>query len=126
MRIGRAGWTTLGFAVAGWAAWLLTLLGAPPDAPGAQQVFYSSLFAALGATSTLLLTLAARPRDPRYALRGTTPYLPHAFGASFLVIFGLWLQSLRMLTWPNALLLLGLFVLIEGAYSLATRRYWTT
>src|SRR3712207_2504972 len=103
MRIGRAGWTTLGFAVAGWIAWLLTLLGAPPDAPGAQQVFYSSLFVALGATSTLLLTLAARRRDPRYALRGTTSYLPHAFGASFLVIFGLWLQSLRMLTWPNAL-----------------------
>ena len=124
MRAGRGGWITLGCAVAGWLAWALTVLGVPPSAPGAQGVFYSSLWLALGTTAALVLAVSARRREPRRPTRGAVSYLPHALLASFLLSFGLWLQSLRMLAWPNALLLLGLFVLIEGAYSLASRRYW--
>ena len=124
MRVGRAGWTTLGLAVLGWTAWALTVLGVPPNAPGAQQVFYGSLLLALTTTGAIFLAVAARRREPRRATRGTAYFLLHAFLASFLLLFALWLQSLRMLTWPNGLLLLGLFGLIEAALSLANRRYW--
>ena len=124
MRVGRGGWITLGGALLGWLAWVLTVFGVPPSAPGAQGVFYGSLLVALGATGAVVLALAARHREPRRATRGAVGYLPHALLGSFMLLFALWLQSLRMLAWPNALLLLGLFVLIEGAYSLASRRYW--
>jgi hypothetical protein len=124
MRVGRGGWITLAWALLAWLAWALTVLGVPPSAPGAEGVFYSSLWVALGATGAVLLAVAAHQREPRRPTRSAVGYLPHALLASFLVIFALWLQSLRMLAWPNALLLLGLFVLIEGAYGLASRRYW--
>ncbi|HZR99220.1 MAG TPA: hypothetical protein VFE37_10960 [Chloroflexota bacterium] len=124
MRVGRGGWITLGCGLLGWLAWILTVLGVPPSAPGAQGVFYVSLWIALGATSAVVLAVAARRREPRRPTRSAVGYLPHALLASFLLLFALWLQSLRMLAWPNALLLLGLFVLIEGAYGLASRRYW--
>jgi uncharacterized membrane protein YgdD (TMEM256/DUF423 family) len=124
MRVGHGGWITLGCAVLGWLAWALTVLGVPPTAPGAQGVFYGSLLVALGASGALVLAMAAHRREPRRLTRTAVGYLPHALLASFLFLFALWLQSLRMLAWPNALLLLGLFVLIEGAYGLASRRYW--
>ena len=124
MRVGRGGWMTSGCALLGWVAWMLTVLGVPPSAPGAQSVFYGSLLVALTATGAVGLAIAARQREPRRPTRGAVGYLPHALLASFLLLFALWLQSLRMLAWPNALLLLGLFVLIEGAYGLASRRYW--
>lgn len=124
MRVGRGGWITLGAALLGWLAWVLTVLGVPPGAPGAQGVFYGSLWLALGATGAGVLATAGRRREPRRPTRNAVGYLPHALLASFLLIFALWLQSLRMLAWPNALLLLGLFILIEGAYGLASRRYW--
>ncbi|HLH25908.1 MAG TPA: hypothetical protein VK066_25595 [Chloroflexota bacterium] len=125
MRVGSASGITLVCALLGWLAWVLTVLGVPPSAPGAQGVFYGSLWLALGTTGALTLAAAARRREPRRPTRGVLSYLPHALLASFLLMFALWLQALRMLAWPNALLLLGLFVLIEGAYSLASRRYWT-
>ncbi|HEY7068131.1 MAG TPA: hypothetical protein VII06_42160 [Chloroflexota bacterium] len=124
MRVGRGGWITGACALVGWTAWTLTVLGVPPSAPGAQSVFYGSLLVALTATGAVVLSIAARHREPRRPTRGAVGYLPHALLASFLLLFALWLQSLRMLAWPNALLLLGLFVLIEGAYGLASRRYW--
>ena len=123
MRVGHGGWITVGCALLGWAAWALTVLGVPPSAPGAQSVFYASLLVALTATGAAVLAGAARRREPRRPTRGAAGYVPHALLASFLLLFGLWLQSLRMLAWPNALLLLGLFVLIEGAYGLASRRW---
>jgi hypothetical protein len=124
MEIGRAGWLTLAGALLGWGAWLLTVLGVPPSAPGAQGAFYGSLLLALSASGTIALAIASRRRAGRRAARGTGFFLPHATLVAFLLLFALWLQSLRMLTWPNALLLAGLFVLVEGAYSLASRRYW--
>lgn len=124
MRVGRAGWATLVAAVVGWTAWTLTVLGVPPTAPGAQGAFYLSLLLALPATGALLLALAAQRREGRRASRGTLFYWPHAFVGSFLLLFALWLQSLRMLTLPNGLLLLALFALIEGASSLVSRRHY--
>ena len=125
MRIGQGGSLTLGCAVVGWLAWLLTVLGVPPGAPSAQPVFYGSLLVALTATGALFGAIGARRREPRRPTRTAVNFLPHSLLASFLLLFALWLQSLRMLAWPNALLLLGLFILLEGAYSLASRRHWT-
>ncbi len=123
LRVGRAGWITLACAVLGWTCWLLTVLGAPPSLPGAQIAFYSSLWLALTASGAILLSVGARRREPR-RLRSTAFFWPHTSLASFLILFALWLQALRMLTLPNLLLLLALFALLEGAYALANRRYW--
>jgi hypothetical protein len=112
-------------ALLGWGVWLLTFLGVPPGAPGALPAFYGSLFLALSASAAVLLSLGSRPKEARRAARGTAYYLPHTMLGSFLLLFALWLQSLRMLTLPNGLLLLALFVLIEGAYNLASRRLWS-
>jgi phosphoglycerol transferase MdoB-like AlkP superfamily enzyme len=125
MRIGHGGWVTLGCALLGWLACLLTVLGVPPSASAGQPVFYGSLLLALTASGALVGAIGARRREPRRPTRSAVAFLPHSLLASFLLLFALWLQSLRALAWPNALLLLGLFVLLEGAYSLASRRYWT-
>jgi hypothetical protein len=117
--------TTFACAALSWCAWLLTILGVPPTARGAQPAFYGSLFVALSASAAVFLALGSRPKEARRAARGTVHFLPHTLLGSFLLLFGLWLQSLRMLTVQNALLLLALFVLIEGAYNLASRRLWT-
>jgi hypothetical protein len=125
VRISRVGLSTLLCAAVAWLVWTLTVLGVPPGAPGAQGVFYGSLFLALSCSTSVLLAIGSRPRDPRRSAHGTTYYLPHTLLGSFLLLFGLWLQSLRMLTLPNTLLLVALFVLIEGALSLASRRLWS-
>ncbi len=124
MRVEQDDRLALGCAALGWLGWLLTVLGVPPSAPGAQAVFYGCLLVALTASGAVFGAVAARRREPRRLTRGAVGFVPHSLLASFLLLFALWLQSLRMLAWPNALLLLGLFVLIEGAYSLASRRYW--
>lgn len=125
MRVGQGSWFMLGCALLAWTAWILTILGVPPSARGAEQVFYGSLFVALATSGAVVLAVGARRREPRRPTRSAVSFLPHSVLGSFLLVFALWLQSLRMLAWPNALLLLGLFVLIEGAYSLAGRRYLT-
>ena len=125
MRVDRAGVATFACAVLFWGAWLLTVLGVPPTARGAQAAFYGCLFVALSASAAVFLALGSRPREARRATRGTAQFLPHTVLGSFLLLFGLWLQSLRMLTLQNALLLIALFVLIEGAYNLASRRLWS-
>ncbi len=125
VRVGRAGVIICLAATLGWAVWLLTFLGVPPTAPGAQAAFYCSLLLALSMSGAVLLALGSRPKEARRAAHGTAYYLPHTLLASFLLLFALWLQSLRMLTLPNGLLLFALFVLIEGAYNLASRRLWS-
>jgi hypothetical protein len=125
VRVGRAGVATFACAALCWGAWLLTVLGVPPSARGAQAAFYGSLFVALSTSAAVFLALGSRPKDARRAAWGTAQFLPHTVLGSFLLLFGLWLQSLRMLTLQNALLLIALFVLIEGAYNLASRRLWS-
>jgi hypothetical protein len=122
MGIGRAGWLALAGALVGWGAWLLTVLGVPPSAPGAQGVFYGSLLLALSATGAIVLAIASRRRSGRRAGRGIGFFVFDATFASLLLVFALWLQSLRMLTWPNALLVAGLFVLVERDYPAQWRR----
>ena len=110
--MGRAGVMTFFAALLAWGVWLLTFLGVPPTAPGAQPAFFGSLFLALSMSAAVLLALGSRPKEARRAARGTAYYLPHTLLASFLLLFALWLQSLRMLTLPNGLLLLALLALI--------------
>ncbi|HLI27776.1 MAG TPA: hypothetical protein VKZ60_11930 [Chloroflexota bacterium] len=123
MRMGRSGWALLALALLSWAVWWLTVLSTPPTVPAAQGVFYGSLLVALTSSGALLLAALQRPRDRRRA-RSVAFFIPHTLTASFLALFALWLQSLRMLSWPNALLLFALFVIFEGAMGLASRRHW--
>lgn len=123
MRGGRGGWVLGAVAVLAWTAWLLTVLSTPPTVPAAQAVFYGSLLAALTTSGALLLAALQRPRERRRA-RSAMSFVPHTLVASFLALFALWLQSLRMLSWPNALLLFALFAIFEGAMGLASRRHW--
>jgi hypothetical protein len=125
VRVRRTGAITIACAAVGWLFWLLTLLGVPPAAPGGVPAFYASLYLALSTSGALFLALAARTRAARPPARRTTTYLPHTLLESFLLLFGLWLQSLRMLTLPNTLLLLALFGVLEGGYQLASRRIWS-
>ena len=122
MQFSRMVWINVAAASTAWLVWLLTVLGVPPEAPGAQGAFYLSLL--VGLTATGALTLAALQRRRGRRARRVEFFIPHTLTASFLLLFALWLQSLRMLTWANALLLFGLFVIFEGALGLANRRNW--
>ena len=108
-------------AAACWVALGWLIANVPPSGPMAQAGFYALLFPALACTVTLLawgLRLFARGEGVR-----PTPlaYLSHGMVFSSLILFALWLQSLRMLTLVNAVLLLALFGFMEMAVLLGRR-----
>jgi hypothetical protein len=99
--------TALGWAVVGYVVLLL-----PVDTV-TQAVFYTAGFVAMTGVCALLLELyharsgGRRPRPIAVHLLGT------GMRFAFLVEFGLWLQSLRMLTAAYAVLLFAGFLFIE-------------
>jgi hypothetical protein len=108
-------------ALAGWGAlaWLVT--HAYPDRPAALVQFFGALFVAVAASVAILIWCALsalrRANPPRYPL----VYLSHGVALSGLAVFGLWLQSLRLLSPLHAVLLMGLFVFFEVALALGSR-----
>jgi hypothetical protein len=95
-----------------WAVVGYVVLVLPVDAV-TQAVFYTAGFVALTGASALLLELyharsgGRRPRPLAVQLLGT------GMRFAFLVEFGLWLQSLRMLTAAYAVLLFAGFLFVE-------------
>ena len=108
-------------ALAAWGAvaWLVTHTF--PDRPQVLVQFFGALFVALAASVAILiwgaLGLMRRARPPRYPL----VYLSHGVALSALAVFGLWLQSLRLLSPLHVALLVGLFVFFEVALALGSR-----
>jgi hypothetical protein len=100
--------------LAAWGFWGYTVLVIEPDLLLAPIAFYLSLFVAL--TCTLSRLLGGRDANDG----GSQPHnLGHGAIVSVLVLFALWLQSLRMLTTLNAVLLAALFVFIELGFFLS-------
>ena len=102
----------LALTLLGWAVVAYVVLVLPVDAV-TQAVFYTAGFVALTGACALLLELyharsrGRRPRPLAVQLLGT------GMRFAFLVEFGLWLQSLRMLTAAYVVLLFAGFLFIE-------------
>ncbi len=113
--------TMLLTSLAAWSglAWLVATI--PPGQSLALVAFYLFAFTGLSATAALAAWLALRQRQPAGRLRSPTGYLGHAMLFAAIVLFALWLQSLRMLTPVAAALLLGLYLFLELALLFGTR-----
>ena len=111
----------LGLALAGWAAlaWLVTRTY--PDNPRVLAQFYAALFVALSTTVGALVWATRRAFTPARAPRLPLADLSHGMALSALVIFGLWLQSLRLLSPLHVILLVGLFLFFELVVAIGGR-----
>jgi len=114
---------TLGAAGAAWGGlgWLLT--NVPPSRPLAVLAAYVFAFAAITSTMALLAwAVQFRPRrDPTAGWRSPAHYLAHAMLLAVIVLFAVWLQTLRTLTPIAAILLIGLYLFMELAVLFGTR-----
>ena|SRR5438094_5511666 len=112
---------TLVAALAAWGGlgWLLTNIG--PARPLAVLAAYVFAFAAITSSATLLIWLALRPRAEDGGLKSPAGYLPHSMLLGIIVLFAMWLQALRTLTPIVALLLVGLYAVLELAVLFGTR-----
>lgn len=105
----------------GWAIWGYTVVYVDPQDQFARVAFYSGLFVAL------TCTLARLREAPGYLDASglqipPKPTLGHAAAVATLVTFALWLQSLRMLTALNGILLVLTLCLIEIGFRLSRGR----
>jgi hypothetical protein len=100
-----------------WGLWGYTVLFIEPDFLLAPIAFYLTLFVAL--TCTLSRVLIGGSVDER---GNPSHNLGHGAIVSVLILFALWLQSLRMLTPLNAMLLAALFGFIELGFWLSQRQ----
>jgi hypothetical protein len=112
---------TLLAAGAAWGglAWLMT--NVPPSRPLAVLAAYVFAFAAITSTGAVLAWLALRPRADQGRLRSPAGYLAHSMLLAVLVLFAVWLQTLRTLTPIVAMLLIGLYAILELAVLFGTR-----
>jgi hypothetical protein len=93
----------------------------PPSRPLALLAGYVFGFAAITSTAALLAWLMLRPRLEEGRLRSPAGYLSHSMLLAVIALFAVWLQSLRMLTPTVAVLLIGLYALLELAVLFGTR-----
>ncbi|MGI5834992.1 MAG: hypothetical protein ACOX87_00700 [Chloroflexota bacterium] len=103
--------------IAGWASWGYIVLFLDPEASLAPLAFYATLFVALTCTLAQLLG-GAREEDTS----SSAPCLGHAAAVTTIILFALWLQSLRMLTPLNGILMVATFLLIELGFHLSGQR----
>lgn len=103
----------------GWALWAYTVLFLDPSIPMAPVVFYVTLFVALTGTLSSLLDGGGFRNDSD---RGRSPSLGHGAAVATLILFAMWLQSLRMLTPFSGGLLAATLFLIEAGFFLAGGR----
>ncbi len=112
---------TLVAAVLAWigVGWLV--MNVAPTRPLSLVAAYVFGFVAITATALVLLWLVRRPRTEDGQLKSPAGYLMHAMLLAIILLFALWLQALRTLTPIVALLLLGLYALLELAVLFGTR-----
>jgi hypothetical protein len=112
--------TLLGAVIAlGGLGWLVATVS--PSRPLAVAAVFVFAFVAVSCTSTLLVWVVRRPRTEDGRLKSPAGYVPHAMLLAVIVLFGAWLQALRTLTPVVALMLIGLYALLELAVLFGTR-----
>ena len=112
---------TLVAATLAWigVGWLV--LNVAPTRPLSLAAAYVFAFVAITATASVLLWAIRRPRNEDGQLKSPAGYLMHAMLLAVILLFGMWLQALRTLTPIVALLLIGLYALLELAVLFGTR-----
>jgi ABC-type proline/glycine betaine transport system permease subunit len=107
---------TLAAAGAAWSGLGWLVLNAAPTRPLAVLAAYVFGFAAITSTGAFLAWLA-------FDRNGGSPagYLAHSMLLAIIVLFGMWLQTLRTLTAIVVALLIGLYVFLELAVLFGTR-----
>jgi ABC-type proline/glycine betaine transport system permease subunit len=100
-----AAWTGLGWLIA----------NVPPSRPLALIAAYAFAFAAITSTAALLAWLAFR------RTRSPASYMTHSMLLAVIVLFAVWLQTLRTLTPIAAILLIGLYAFVELGVLFGTR-----
>jgi ABC-type proline/glycine betaine transport system permease subunit len=112
---------TLVAAGAAWGGlgWLLT--NVPPSRPLAVLAAYVFAFAAITSSGALVAWLALRPRSEDAQLRSPAGYLAHSMLLATILLFGMWLQTLRTLTPIVVVLLIGLYAILELGVLFGTR-----
>jgi hypothetical protein len=112
---------TLAAAALAWGGLGWLVLNVPPTRPLSVLAAYVFAFVAITATGAALLWLVRRPRGDDGQLRSPAGYVGHSMLLAIIVLFGMWLQALRTLTPIVALLLLGLYAVLELAVLFGTR-----
>jgi len=112
---------TLATGALAWGGLGWLVLNIPPSRPLAVWAAYAFGFVAITATTSVLVWLVRRPRTDDGELKSPVGYLGHAMLLAVIVLFAVWLQALRTLTPIVALLLLGLYAVLELAVLFGTR-----
>jgi len=112
---------TLAAALLAWGGLGWLVLTVPPTRPLSMLAAYVFAFVAITATAAALVWLARRPRADDGQLKSPAGYLGHGMLLAIIVLFATWLQALRTLTPIAALLLLGLYAVLELAVLFGTR-----
>ena len=108
-------------AGAAWTGLVGLVIAVPPSTPLAKPAFYGMAFVGVVATASAMSWLALKPRAYKGRLRTPVGYVGHASLLAIISLFALWLQSLRTLTLPVTLLLVGLYAFLELALLFGTR-----
>lgn len=105
----------------GGLGWLV--VSVPPSRSPSIQAAFVLAFVAITATASLLMWVIRRPRveDGHVKPKSPAGYLSHAMLLAVIVLFAMWLQMLRTLTPLVALLLVGLYAVLELAVLFGTR-----
>jgi hypothetical protein len=107
---------TLAAAGAAWAGLGWLVMNAAPSRPLAVLAAYVFGFAAITSSGAFLAWLA-------FGRNGGSPagYLAHSMLLAIIVVFAMWLQTLRTLTPVAVVLLIGLYAFLELAVLFGTR-----
>jgi hypothetical protein len=107
---------TFAAAAAAWAGLGWLVMNAAPSRPLAVLAVYVFGFAAITSTGAFVAWLA-------FGRKGGSPagYLAHSMLLAIIVVFAMWLQTLRTLTPVVVVLLIGLYVFLELAVLFGTR-----
>lgn len=112
---------TLVAALLGWAGLGWLVLSVAPSRPLALVAAYVFAFVALTASGALVMWVIRRPRSDEGKLESPAGYIAHAMLLAVILLFGMWLQALHTLTPIVALLLIGLYAVLELAVLFGTR-----
>lgn len=113
----------VGLALGGWGTAIFVVV-ALPVSPTAQAVFYAAGFAALAGSWALIRELyqARRMQSESTNLPTAIAFLGSGMRFALTVEFGLWLQSLRMLTPVYIVLLVISYLILEYLFRAAESR----